>query len=114
VLRGSNVPAVRTEESVKAKQEFLVEIRPLRRIIVVRSGPRAHLALNLDSPYRLKLKLDVEGLTPDIARYSIAPEIGETPFVARLDITANPRAMGISLSGLQPRTWLAEVLMLKT
>jgi len=86
---------MRAEESVNAKQEFLVEIRPSRRIIVVRPGSRAHLALNLDSPPRLKLKLTVEGLTPDIARYSLASETGETPFVVRLDITANPGAVGI-------------------
>jgi len=78
-----------TEKSVNAKQEFLVETRPLRRIIVVRPRSRAHLALNLDSSYKLKLKLAVEGLTSDIARYSLAPETGETPFVARLGITAN-------------------------
>lgn len=86
---------MRAEESVNAKREFLVEIRPSRRIIVVKPGSRAHLALNLDSPYKLKLKLAVEGLTPDIARYSLAPKTGETPFVVRLDITANPGAVGI-------------------
>ena len=84
-----------TEKSVNAKQEFLVETRPLRRIIVVRPRSRAHLALNLDSSYKLKLKLAVEGLTSDIARYSLAPETGEAPFVARLGITVNPRAVGI-------------------
>ena len=86
---------VRKEESTNAKQKPLIEIRPSRRIITAKPGSRAHLVLNLDSPYRLKLKLAVEGLTPDIARYSIVLMKGETPLTARLNLTVSPRAVGI-------------------
>ncbi len=37
----------------------------------------------------------MEGLAPEVARYSIAPERGKTPFTARLDLIVNPEAVGI-------------------
>ncbi len=86
---------VEREESTSAEQKPSIEIRPSRRIIFAKPGSRAHLVLSLDSPHKLELRLAVEGLTPDVARYSIVPVKGKTPFTARLDLVVNPGAMGI-------------------
>ncbi len=86
---------VEREGSTNAEQRLAMEIRPSRRIIVAKPGSRAHLVLSLNSPYKLELRLAVEGLTPDVARYSIVPVKGETPFTARLDLAVNPGAVGI-------------------
>ncbi|GEM_PF-5450931 len=86
---------VEEEEVTGLKRKLLVEIKPSRKIIVVRPGSRVHVVLRLDSVHRLEPRLTVEGLTPEVARYSIAPEKGETPFTARLDLIVNPGAVGI-------------------
>ncbi len=86
---------VEEEENTRLKQKLSVEIKPSRKIIVARPGSRVHVVLRLDSVHRLEPRLTVEGLAPEVARYSIAPERGETPFTARLDLIVNPEAVGI-------------------
>ncbi len=86
---------VEEEENTRSKQKLSVEIKPSRKIIVARPGSRVHVVLRLDSVHKLELRLTVEDLAPEVARYSIAPEKGETPFTARLDLIVNPEAVGI-------------------
>jgi len=86
---------IEEEEVTGPKQKLSVEIKPSRKIIVARPGSRTYLILSLDSPRKLEPRLAVEGLTPRVARYSIAPEKGEIPFTARLDLIIDPKAVGI-------------------
>ncbi len=94
-MRGYDVPAGKKGGEYQREAEAPDRNKAIEKDNRCRARVESPSSAQPDSPYKLKLKLAVEGLTPDITRYSIVPEEGKTPFTAKLCLTVSPRVVGI-------------------
>ena len=84
-------------ESIREEieRQRLVEVKPSRKVIITRPGSRAGIALHVEAKHGLHIRLEVEGLEPSIARYTLTPKQARTPFTSRLGLTVASNAVGV-------------------
>lgn len=75
--------------------QYLVDVRPSRKVIIARPGSRTGITLHIETKHRLHVRLEVEGLEPSIASYHIIPQQAHTPFTSRLELYISPSAVGV-------------------
>jgi len=97
-------------ESKQRTESVQLYVESSEDVIVARPGERRSVSLYVDSKSRGRIVvLGVEGLEPEVARYTLTPQHGATPLSSRLELLVGPNAVGIHPFNVVARDVLSNI-----